>query len=141
MSNSVSHRIKLIIKHFGLTKNSFSKAIGMTNNVTIGRIVNEERSPSYEILEKIIQTYGSIDARWLITGFGEMVTGYSSSASFAANEVKEPSVSSDYEDYQIRTEMNLVIFRQSKEIFRLNDIVDKLEKDNKTLSSGINNDA
>ena len=52
--------------------NSFSKAIGLTNNVTIGRIVNESREPSFQILNKIIQTFGNINANWLITGRGEM---------------------------------------------------------------------
>lgn len=39
-------RIKLIIEKEGLNKNSFSAAIGLNNNVTITRIINEHRSPS-----------------------------------------------------------------------------------------------
>jgi plasmid maintenance system antidote protein VapI len=72
MENTISFRFSLIISKLGLTKNSFSKAIGLTNNVTIGRIINENRQPSYEILEKTIQTFGSINANWLLTGEGEM---------------------------------------------------------------------
>lgn len=71
--NSISDRIEGIMKELGYNKNSFSKAIGLGNNVTIGRIINEKRDPSYEVLQKIIQTFGhTINARWLVTGEGEM---------------------------------------------------------------------
>ena len=70
---SVSERIELLIKELGYNKNSFSKAIGLGNNVTIGRIINEKRDPSYEVLQKIIQTFGhTISAKWLVTGEGQM---------------------------------------------------------------------
>lgn len=82
MSNTVSNRIKLIMNHFDLNKNSFSKAIGMTNNVTIGRIIDEQREPSYQVLAKIIQTFGSIDAGWLITGEGIMLKEYAVTPTF-----------------------------------------------------------
>lgn len=72
MKNSVSYRIRLIMSEFGYNKNSFSKKIGLSNNVTIGRIINEDRSPSYDVLYKIIQTFGNIDAEWLLTGAGKM---------------------------------------------------------------------
>ena len=39
-------RVELIIEKEGLNKNSFSKAIGISNNVTITRIINEHRTPS-----------------------------------------------------------------------------------------------
>lgn len=55
--------------------NSFSKAIGLSNNVTIGRIISEEREPGFQVLSKIMETFGSINANWLITGKGEMFLG------------------------------------------------------------------
>ena len=71
--SSISERIEMIMNEMGYNKNSFSKAIGLGNNVTIGRIINEKRDPSYEVLQKIIQTFGHrINARWLVTGEGEM---------------------------------------------------------------------
>lgn len=69
----VSERINLIINHLKLNKNSFSKAIGLSNNVTIGKILNDKRSPSFDILTKIIQTYDCINSHWLLTGEGEML--------------------------------------------------------------------
>ena len=66
-------RIEQVIKYFGLNKNSFSKEIGMSNNVTIGRILNEERNPSNETLLKITNRYPQIDYDWLKSGIGNML--------------------------------------------------------------------
>ena len=83
---SISERIELVIKELKHNKNSFSKAIGLGNNVTIGRIINERRDPSYDVLHKIIQTFGNkINARWLLTGEGQMRTN-----TLGANVVNDP---------------------------------------------------
>lgn len=50
-------RIKLIIEKEGLNKNSFSAAIGLNNNVTITRIINEHRSPSISTFIICISEY------------------------------------------------------------------------------------
>lgn len=67
----VHDRIEYIISSKELNKNSFSKLLGFTNNVTIGRIINEKRNPSLETLERIITVF-NINANWLIIGEGEM---------------------------------------------------------------------
>ncbi len=69
---AISNRIDILIKALKLNRNSFSKAIGLDNNVTIGRIINENRNPSFEILEKILQTFGSVSADWLLMGEGDI---------------------------------------------------------------------
>ena len=48
-------RIKFIMEKEGYNKNSFSYAIGMTNNVTITRLINEKRKPSPNTCAKIAQ--------------------------------------------------------------------------------------
>ena len=57
---------------YSLNKNSLSVAIGLTNNVTIGRIVNENRHPSQKTLQLILTKFSNIDANWLFSGTGEM---------------------------------------------------------------------
>jgi len=66
-------RIVKLIDYLGLNKNSFSEAVGMTTNVTIGRIVNEKRRPSVKTLEKITSRFPQISYDWLLTGRGEML--------------------------------------------------------------------
>lgn len=68
----VSNRIKALIEGLEMNTSSFSKAIGIGNNVTIGRIINESRKPSYDVLEKILQTFGNVNADWLMKGQGAM---------------------------------------------------------------------
>lgn len=75
MEDTISDRVRLIIKALGYNKRTFSQAIGLSNDVTIGRIINEQREPSYKILNSIIQTFGNINANWLLTGKGEMLYG------------------------------------------------------------------
>lgn len=75
---SINQRIRQVMEDQNLNINSFSKRIGMTNNVTIGNIVgNRVNKPSYEVIKMILSAFSTIDARWLITGEGQMthVTG------------------------------------------------------------------
>lgn len=65
-------RIKLIMEQEGYNKNSFSSAIGMGNNVTITRIINEKRKPSRKTLEKISQQFPQYNPTWLLFGTGEV---------------------------------------------------------------------
>ncbi len=69
----ISYRIKIIIDNFNENISSFSKKIGVSNNVTIGRIINENRKPSFEILNKILKEYPQINCHWLLTGEGQMM--------------------------------------------------------------------
>lgn len=67
-------RIELIMEKEGLNKNSFSKAIGMGNNVTITRIVNEHRTPSRSTCEKITEAFPKYTVEWILTGIGDTVS-------------------------------------------------------------------
>lgn len=65
-------RVKLIMEREGYNKNSFSTAIGLSNNVTITRLINEERKPSRMTLEKIAQRFPQYNPDWVLSGEGEM---------------------------------------------------------------------
>jgi len=69
----IGERIALLIKELGLNKNSFSKEIGLRNNSTITNIINNpKRSPSYDIIFRILSKYNQLNVRWLIAGQGQM---------------------------------------------------------------------
>ena len=119
---SISERIAAVMKELGFNKNSFSKAIGMGNNVTIGRIINERRDPSYEVLQKIIQTFGHvINARWLLTGEGQM------KAENPANVVHDPeerySIDQREQVGTILTNLEFLSDSMKTELKKLKDIV------------------
>lgn len=65
-------RVKLIMDKEGHNKNSFSAAIGLNNNVTITRIINEQRIPSRATCEKIVAAFPKYNIDWLLTGEGQM---------------------------------------------------------------------
>ena len=71
--SEIGERIHLLIKELGLNKNSFSKAIGLKNNSTITNIINNpKRSPSYDVIFRILTRYDQLNVRWLIAGQGQM---------------------------------------------------------------------
>lgn len=71
--SAIGERIALLINELGLNKNSFSKEIGLKNNSTITNIINNpERSPSYDVIFRIVSRWDQLNIRWLIAGQGEM---------------------------------------------------------------------
>jgi len=69
----IGDRIALLIKELGLNKNSFSKQIGLKNNSTITNIINNpKRSPSYDVILRILTKYDQLNVRWLLAGQGQM---------------------------------------------------------------------
>lgn len=83
----ISQRIKYIIDEFGLNMNSFSKEIGLTNNVTIGKIIGERRNPSYEVTMKILNKYPQINTEWFIKGTGDVFL-----TEWSDNAVNDPGI-------------------------------------------------
>ncbi len=74
---TISERLEILIRELGLNSNSFSKALGYSNNnVTIGRIINDkEKSPSYDTLQKILEAFPRINPTWLLTGEAPIFRG------------------------------------------------------------------
>ena len=71
--DNFNERLEMLIEALGHNKNSFSKEIGLDNNVVIGRLVKEiGRKPSFEILARILKTFPEVNPSWLILGQGEM---------------------------------------------------------------------
>jgi len=64
----------MLMKHYGLNKNSLTNKIGYTSNSVIGRIVNDPtRSPSFDLMKELILHFPEINARWLVSGEGDML--------------------------------------------------------------------
>lgn len=79
---TISERLQHLISLLGHNPNSFSKALGYSNNnVTIGRIINDtSKKPSVETLEKIFKTFPKVNPTWLLTGDGNPLLDKESSA-------------------------------------------------------------
>lgn len=66
---SVKERVKIYIKHCGLTVSAFEKSIGVSN----GYINNMNKSIGIDKLELILELYSNLSIEWLITGKGSML--------------------------------------------------------------------
>ena len=122
MKNHISERIAILIKELGYNFNSFSKVIGLSNNTTIGRIVNEKRNPSYEVLQKIVLRFNDINAYWLLTGEGEMRNTYI---------LEEPRA--EYSQDRLDNKLLKYIKEKDAELLRLSEENGKLKKKKKIL--------
>ncbi len=67
-------RIEAVIEYLKLNKASFSREIGLSNNVTISRIIREKRNVSNKVLRLIVARFPVISYDWLLTGTGKMLT-------------------------------------------------------------------
>jgi len=61
-------RVQLIMEREGFNKNSFSETIGLNNNVTITRLINEKRSASPNTCKKIVDRFPQYSYEWLLRG-------------------------------------------------------------------------
>jgi len=68
---TINKRIELIMNQFKMNKNSFSVKIGC-NPTIIHNLIKGRNAPSYELICKILSSFDTIDANWLLTGGGEM---------------------------------------------------------------------
>lgn len=70
--NHIGNRVKDLMLLNGLNFNSFGKLID-TSDVVIRNVITGRNKPSFDIIEKILLAFESINAEWLITGGGEML--------------------------------------------------------------------
>lgn len=77
-------RVQYIMEKEGFNKNSFSVTIGINNNVTITRIINEKRNPSRSTCEKIVSRFPHYNIEWLLEGKGD-ITNSNHSTNYGHN--------------------------------------------------------
>jgi len=79
--NSIPNRIELIIKYYNMSYNSFAKSLGLANGTGIKTMIDNNRNPQNQTLNKIVNTYPEIDMNWLRTGAGQMISNLPKSLS------------------------------------------------------------
>jgi len=79
--NSIPNRIELIIKYYNMSYNSFAKSLGLANGTGIKTMIDNNRNPQNQTLNKIVNSYPEIDMIWLRTGTGQMINNLSKSVS------------------------------------------------------------
>lgn len=69
-------RLRTFIKLNSMTERAFALRCGIAQN-TLSYYLNGQRKPSYESIEKILNTFPDLSAEWLIRGNGEMLISQS----------------------------------------------------------------
>ena len=63
-------RIELLIKNYELSPSQFADRAGI-QRASVSHILSGRNKPSLEIMQKICEAFPSVDAKWLILGYGE----------------------------------------------------------------------
>jgi transcriptional regulator with XRE-family HTH domain len=69
----MKERIKKYMDHKGLSAAELADIIGVQRS-NLSHILTGRNNPGSSFIEKLLQTYPELDARWLITGEGDMIT-------------------------------------------------------------------
>lgn len=78
-----------LVNAVGLKKNSFGKKIGVSPT-SIGYIIGEKQNkPSFDLLEKIANTFPALRMEWLIRGEGSILKTTGESDSDCQDELKQ----------------------------------------------------
>lgn len=72
--STIGQRLKMARESLGFDQASFAKALGQASRDTISRWERELNYPPSDVVSLMHEKFG-IDAGWLITGEGEMLTG------------------------------------------------------------------
>lgn len=116
MNNSINDRLELLIRELGLNDNSFSRSIGLGASTSINNITGGRKSkPSYQLLEKILTKYKTIDANWLMKGIGTM---------FVNNDINRYKI----ETFEQKVEENSLNYETCRFCKHKQEIIDLQEK-------------
>lgn len=68
----INDRISALITNLDLNPNSFADAIGVKGTVIYNILKGRRSKPSFEVLQKILLSYQTVNANWLLNGDGEI---------------------------------------------------------------------
>jgi transcriptional regulator with XRE-family HTH domain len=139
----INNRIKLIIKEFCKGNDSaFARAIGVTPSV-IGNITGARAgSPSFEVLQKIINAFEYINIEWLLIGKGDMLRSEEPTAQQPDVVKPPPEDSSNFIDKITQQAEQIGALKNENEhkdkiIRKLSTETEHLKNENKELRNDI----
>jgi transcriptional regulator with XRE-family HTH domain len=91
----MKERLNAILKHFKINASQFADEIGV-QRASVSHVLSERNKPGFDFIQRILDTYPSISADWLITGKGEMLKSKNvEQYLFSEMEDKEEAVNDD----------------------------------------------
>jgi len=91
----MNNRIKQFMDHQGLSSSELADSIGVQrSNVT--HVLQGRNKPGFQFISKLLETYPEINAKWLITGQGEMLMHETApTADLFSQPIIEPEVNKE----------------------------------------------
>jgi hypothetical protein len=111
----VQDRVELLVNHFSKgNKAAFGRKADIQSGVLAGILGGRRNKPSFELLQKLLTAYPSVEPNWLLFGRGPMLIGSSSPVSKYSGSVGQVPVLSTQDDVPV------IIFkdRQLKYFFK-----------------------
>lgn len=118
---NIFSRILKFIDYKGISKNKFSEKIGLSNSYMSKMVANNGNIGS-QIIEKIVRIYPELDARWLLTGEGNMIINQDNK-----QNQNEPEMNCDNCPYKE------LISRYQEDIDRYREEISELREENRSL--------
>ena len=115
----MKERLNAILKHFRINASQFADEIGV-QRASVSHVLSERNKPGFDFVQKILSTYPSISAEWLITGQGDMLK---------AKNVEQFLFSEEDTDERKITDSKKSDKHQSKEAFTGIDVNKTILKD------------
>lgn len=121
---TIEERINILITSLcNGNKSLFAKTIGVTPSV-ISNITGERKgNPSFDVIQKILNAFVNVNARWLLTGEGEMLQ----TATSRPATITEVIYESDPRDAEMIVTKNEMIETQKELISALKQRIKELE--------------
>lgn len=123
---SINNRIVELAKNLGVSIAELARQTDV-KQMTMSHVKNYDVKPGAEVLEKILNRYPNLNARWLITGVGEMWVKKSGYKQFEKeSEVSEPEMvlkEETHEEKALRTLGGIFL-----ELKSLGKRIDEIEK-------------
>lgn len=69
---AIQDRIAYLIESLGTNMNAFAKRLDVSNTLIMNICKRRRSKPSFDVLEKILNEFPDLNARWLMTGKGAM---------------------------------------------------------------------
>lgn len=118
MESAVLERIKYICSSNNYSETQFSKVIGMEQR-TVNGYMNGSRKPSLTFIHKILSSFEHINADWLLTGRGPMLTENSQIDSFQRKSAPE-------DENMDADRFMKALYRKESQLEKMQEQIDKL---------------
>lgn len=127
-------RIRKFIEYKGISPSELADAIGVQrSNVT--HVLKARNKPSFQFIEKLLQIYPEINAKWLLLGEGKMIEGVTKPATLfdaVPKPVSDPVISEKRAEVE---EINDLFSQKTSEPILPPPVIEKEKLENELYDS------